>query len=56
MSNDKKVSVVITAENHTQDGQPIAKGGQVAVDEATAKWLTDNKIGVLADAPKKESK
>lgn len=57
MSNAaKKVSVVITADSHKHEGQPVAKGSTVETDEATARWLIDNKIGQAADAGKKETK
>lgn len=65
MSTSKQVAVVITAENHKHAGQPVAKGSRIETDEATARWLADNKIGFAAggvvatdatDSGKKESK
>lgn len=59
MSNDKKVAVVITVDNHKHAGQPVAKGARIETDEATAKWLVDHKKGAItstADASKKETK
>ena len=65
MSTSKQVAVIITAENHKHAGQPVAKGTRIETDEATARWLIDNKIGLAAggtvaadaaDTGKKESK
>lgn len=65
MSTSKQVAVVITAENHKHAGEPVAKGTRIETDEATARWLIDNKIGSAAsgsvatdaaDPGKKESK
>lgn len=57
MSNsEKKVVVVITAYNHKHAGQPVPKGARIETDETTAKWLVNAKVGVFADAAKKETK
>ena len=50
MSNDKKVDVTISVDNHIHAGKPVAKGDRITVDEATAKWLTDNKLAARAGA------
>lgn len=42
-------AVIVTANNHTHAGQPVAKGSQLQVDFATAKWLIANKIAVVAE-------
>lgn len=61
MSTSKQVAVTITADNHNHAGQPVAKGAVIEVDESTARWLIDNKIGIASggatgDASKKEVK
>lgn len=60
MSNDKKVDVTITVDNHKHEGQPVEKGATVTTDEATGRWLVDNKLGVYAGgavaATKKDAK
>lgn len=59
MNDPKQTTVVITADNHTHAGQPVAKGTPLTVDEHTAKWLIANNVAkaVAADAaPKKEAK
>lgn len=60
MSNtEKKVSVVITADNHTHQGRPVPKGGRLDdVPERTAERLVAMKVAqiVPADAVKKETK
>ena len=50
MNAPKKVTVTVIADNHTHAGQPVAKGAQVVVDEATAAWLVRNQVGRLHDA------
>lgn len=59
MSDPKQTTVVITADNHTHAGQPVAKGTPLTVDEHTAAWMVANNIAkpAAADAaPKKEGK
>lgn len=48
MNAPKQITVTIVADNHKHAGKPVAKGEQITVDEATAKWLIDNKIGMAA--------
>ena len=50
MNAPKKVTVTVIADNHTHAGQPVAKGAQVVVDEATAAWLVRNQVGRVHDA------
>ena len=58
MNDPKQTTVVITADNHTHAGQPVAKGTPLTVDEHTAAWMVANSIAksAAADAPKKEAK
>lgn len=48
MNAPKKVTVTVIADNHTHAGQPAAKGTQLTVDEATARWMIDNKVGLAS--------
>lgn len=58
MTDPKQTTVVITADNHTHAGKPIAKGTPLTVDQHTAAWMVANSIAkpAAADAPKKEAK
>lgn len=58
MNDPKQTTVVITADNHTHAGQPVAKGTPLTVDQHTAAWMVANNIAkpAAADAPKKEAK
>lgn len=58
MNDPKQTTVVITADNHTHAGQPVAKGTPLTVDEHTAAWLVRKNIAkpAAAEAPKKEGK
>lgn len=44
----KQVTVTVITDNHTHAGQPVAKGAELAVDEATASWLIANKIALAS--------
>lgn len=48
MNDAQQVTVIVTASNHHHAGQPVAKGSQLQVDQATAQWLIDNKLAVAA--------
>lgn len=41
---DAFVEVVVTVENHTHDGQPVAKGDVIRVSADVATWMTSQKI------------
>ena len=54
MSTPKTVVVTITVDTHKHAGKPVAKGDTLTVDEDTARWLIDNKIGTAAGAETKK--
>jgi len=54
VSTPKTVAVTITVDKHTHAGKPIAKGETLTVDETTARWLIDNKIGTAAGTDAKK--
>ena len=49
-STQKLVTVIVTTDNHTHAGRPVAKGKRLAVDEATAHWLINKGIATAAGA------
>lgn len=49
------VKIQITASNHTHKGDLVPVGAVLEVDEATAEWLTENKVGVLFEGPVKKT-
>lgn len=58
MNDPKHTTVVITVDNHTHAGRPVAKGASLTVDEPTAAWMVAKNIAkpAAAEAPKKEGK
>lgn len=48
MNAPKQVTVTVIADNHIHAGQPVAKGAQLTVDGATARWMLDNKVGLAS--------
>ncbi len=49
------MKVLITVGQHTHEGALIPQGTVIEVDESTAEWLTENKVGVLSEEPVKKT-